>query len=210
MGVKAAGASRRREHTRERLLEAATDVFVEKGLKRVTVDDLVQAAGFTRGAFYSNFDSVDEVFFEVFRRHATALLDHARAAIDAVPEGEFDVDSVGQLFEEVTSSGDAWVVLHQEFTLLAVRNAEAGEVLESFTASLRSQLAELIAEVLRRLGRRPTAPLDQLAQIVSALQAHAALLAQIGDTSLTDGEPGSRGMSALLVDKLVRGFSEPG
>lgn len=201
--------SRRREHTRERLLEAATDVFVEKGLKRVTVDDLVQAAGFTRGAFYSNFESVDEVFFEVFGRHARALLDHARMAIDAVPEGEFDVDTVGRLLEEVTSAGDAWVVLHTEFTLLAVRNAEAAAVLATASDPLRRQVAELIGEVLHRLGRRPTVPLEQLAQIVSVLQVHAALSAQVGDASLTDGRPGSRGMSALLVDKLVRGFSEP-
>ena len=56
--------TRRRENTRARLLEAAEDVFVRKGLNRVTVDDLVGAAGFTRGAFYSNFSSLEEVFVD--------------------------------------------------------------------------------------------------------------------------------------------------
>ena len=59
--------SRRRVNTRARLVEAAEDVFVRKGLKRVTVDDLVGAAGFTRGAFYSNFSSIEEVFFARLR-----------------------------------------------------------------------------------------------------------------------------------------------
>ena len=55
----AASAVRRRENTRARLIEAAEVVFATTGLKRVTVDDLVGAAGFTRGAFYSNFSSIE-------------------------------------------------------------------------------------------------------------------------------------------------------
>ncbi|GGD06806.1 TetR/AcrR family transcriptional regulator [Nocardioides daphniae] len=202
-------AHRSRENTRERLLEAAVDVFVEKGLKRVTVDDLVQAAGFTRGAFYSNFDSVDEVFFEVFRRRATAMIDHARAAIAAVPDEEFDVAFVGRLIDEMTVPGDPWVVLHAEFTLFAVRNTDARVVLDAYSETMRAELADLIGEVLRRLGRRPAVPLPQLAQVVSALQIHSALLAQTGDPVLTDGTLGAKGMSEELVRRLVLGFSEP-
>lgn len=94
-------STRSRENTRARLLEAALEVFAEKGIRRVTVDELVAAAGFTRGAFYSNFSSIEEVFFAVFEDQAERMLSAVRAAIDSIPEGEFSLDSLGTVFESV-------------------------------------------------------------------------------------------------------------
>lgn len=47
--------ARSKENTRRRLIEASIEVFTQKGVEGATVDDLTRAAGFTRGAFYSNF-----------------------------------------------------------------------------------------------------------------------------------------------------------
>jgi len=49
--------SRRREATRQKLLDAAGLVFAEEGLDAASVEAICERAGFTRGAFYSNFDS---------------------------------------------------------------------------------------------------------------------------------------------------------
>ncbi|MBC8642550.1 TetR/AcrR family transcriptional regulator [Caballeronia sp. EK] len=57
----------RKERTRERLLEAAETMFVRKGLAATSVDDISEEAGYTRGAFYSNFDSKAEVLIELLR-----------------------------------------------------------------------------------------------------------------------------------------------
>src|SRR5690606_15416818 len=62
----ASAGTRRRENTRAKLVRASLDVFVEKGIDGATVDDLVKAAGFTRGAFYSSFSSKEEVFSALF------------------------------------------------------------------------------------------------------------------------------------------------
>lgn len=177
-------AGRSRENTRERLLASAVDVFVAKGLKRVTVDDLVGAAGFTRGAFYSNFSSVDEVFFEVFRRRATGMVDQARALISSAPEAEFGVEFVASVVETLSGSGREWLVLHNEFTLLALRDEEARDLLAEFSQQMRGEIVELIGDVLTRLGRRPTLPVAQVAEIVLALQSHGQMLTSLGDTRL--------------------------
>ncbi|PJI52936.1 hypothetical protein CTI14_35415, partial [Methylobacterium radiotolerans] len=55
-------ATRSRENTKARLLEAAAQVFAEAGLDGASVEAVCERAGFTRGAFYSNFDSKDELF----------------------------------------------------------------------------------------------------------------------------------------------------
>ena len=66
---------RNRVNTRARLLDAAADVFVEKGFSGVKIDDVVKAAGFTRGAFYSNYSSMDEVLKEVLVQRAHTIVD---------------------------------------------------------------------------------------------------------------------------------------
>ena len=201
-----AARPRSRENTREALLESAVDVFVEKGLKRVTVDDLVGAAGFTRGAFYSNFSSVDEVFFEVFGRGAREMLAHARACIAAVPEGEFTLDTLGQLLDAISSPGRPWLVLHSEFTLLALRDARAREVLAEFSAQLRGDVVDVLADVLARLDRRPTVPLEQLAEVVVALQLDAMTKAVLEGRCSADGAVAGLGEGIAVA--ILNGASE--
>ncbi|MCT1385188.1 TetR/AcrR family transcriptional regulator [Brachybacterium sp. p3-SID1565] len=75
-------ATRRKENTRTRLVRASLDVFVEKGIDGATVDDLVTAAGFTRGAFYSNFSTKEEVFSELFASVTEELLGIMRTAVE--------------------------------------------------------------------------------------------------------------------------------
>src|SRR4051794_21896511 len=77
---------RRRQNTRARLIAAAEDVFTAMGLRRVTVDDLVGAAGFSRGAFYSNFSSIEEVFYALFRAQSEHMLDTVRSLLDETPD----------------------------------------------------------------------------------------------------------------------------
>ena len=44
-----------KEQTRLRLLDAAQTIFMKKGYVATSVEDIAEAAGYTRGAFYSNF-----------------------------------------------------------------------------------------------------------------------------------------------------------
>lgn len=74
--------AQRREQTRERLLEAARKTFVKKGLAATSVEDIAEAAGYTRGAFYSNFDGKPELLLELLRRDH----DSAQANLRAITE----------------------------------------------------------------------------------------------------------------------------
>ncbi len=177
-----------------------------KGLKRVTVDDLTKAAGFTRGAFYSNFESVDEVFFEVFRAHSEGLLTRARASVDAAVE--VDLEFVLDLMQEM--SGDrTWLVLQAEFTLLALRDEGAHEVLTAFTEELRAEFAEMIALVMERLGRRPVRPLAQLAQVVVGLQNQLASATALGHLVAGPEGEATKDLVREVLTVLVTQLSEP-
>lgn len=68
-------ATRSRENTRARLLDAAAEVFAEVGLDAASVEAVCERAGFTRGAFYSNFASKDELFLALVERSSSEKLD---------------------------------------------------------------------------------------------------------------------------------------
>ncbi|MGK5631543.1 TetR/AcrR family transcriptional regulator [Streptomyces sp. URMC 123] len=73
--------TRRRVLTRQRLLEAALQVFAERGPEAATVEEVCERAGYTRGAFYSNFRTMEELFTALCQYQADVLLDHARQVL---------------------------------------------------------------------------------------------------------------------------------
>ncbi|AIE85288.1 TetR/AcrR family transcriptional regulator [Fimbriimonas ginsengisoli] len=55
----------KRERTRARLIEVASEVVGEKGFDRTTLEEIAQRAGMTRGAIYGNFKNREEIFLAV-------------------------------------------------------------------------------------------------------------------------------------------------
>src|SRR5688500_11418623 len=82
-----AATTRRREATRQKLLDAAAEVFAEVGLDAASVEAVCERAGFTRGAFYSNFESKDELFLELSARVAGERVDAVKARVAELESG---------------------------------------------------------------------------------------------------------------------------
>ena len=70
----------RRAATRARLLAAAKDVIADRGAGGATVEGIAERAGFTRGAFYSNYASLDELIVDVIREVVETRLAQVRVA----------------------------------------------------------------------------------------------------------------------------------
>ena len=175
---------RSRENTRARLIEAAADVFAEKALRRVTVDDLVGAAGFTRGAFYSNFAGIEELFFEVYAEQADLMLAAVREAIDEIPPGEFSLSSMRSVLGALHPFGRRWFLIQNEFTLLAVRDPEARERFIAQGDRLQLEMRDLVARVLGLLDREPLISVENLADVLLALYLHSLGIEQLGTGNL--------------------------
>ena len=58
-----------RDETREKLFEAAAEVFEEHGIGAASIEMIAAAAGLTRGAFYSNFDGKDDLIIAMLEDH---------------------------------------------------------------------------------------------------------------------------------------------
>lgn len=139
--------ARRREQTRERLFDAARTIFLEKGLAATSVEDIVEAAGYTRGAFYSNFCGKHELLTELLRRDR----DEMRANLQTVME-EGDTPEEAQARAIAYYSGDylesdsypLWI----EAQLLARRDNAFGERVLAFRRETLLQVGAHIRMLL--------------------------------------------------------------
>ncbi|WP_341855395.1 TetR/AcrR family transcriptional regulator [Brachybacterium sp. GPGPB12] len=125
--------TRRKENTRAKLVRASLDVFVEKGIDGATVDDLVKAAGFTRGAFYSSFSSKEEVFIALFDEVTAELMAIANSSVEsAVADVEADesrsileaddAQVMLAVFEGIRPFGRQWYLLYSDAIARSLRD----------------------------------------------------------------------------------------
>jgi AcrR family transcriptional regulator len=134
---------RSREATRAKLLDAAAEVFAEVGLGEASVERICERAGFTRGAFYSNFASKDEMFLELTTIVARERVDAVRARIDEVAIDGDDPD-VTVIIRALDVVGDdrLTTMLMSEISIHAMRDAE-------FAAAYRAQIEEVTGEIVQ-------------------------------------------------------------
>jgi AcrR family transcriptional regulator len=200
-----ASAERRsRENTRARLVEAAAEVFADKPLGRVTVDDLVGAAGFTRGAFYSNYSSIAELFYDVYAHQADLMLAEVTAAVDGVHPDSFTLDSLGVLFDALHPFGRTWFLLHNEFTLLAVREPEARARFAAHVDAFQHRIESLVGTVLDLLDREPLISREHASDVLLALYLHS-----LGGEQLETGSLSADRLVDEVLPHVLMGLSVP-
>ncbi len=115
--------------TRLRLIEAAERLFVRRGFDDASVEEISEMAGYSRGAFYSNFDTKDQVFLAVIdRRRPKALDDILQLESEPVER----IAAVRNWFANQWRLKD-FIALRMEFSRRAFRDR-----------SVRTHLAELL------------------------------------------------------------------
>jgi len=157
----------RRQQTRARLLDAAGQVFARRGFHGATVDEVADAAGYTKGAVYSNFATKDELFLALLDQRLAAQLEQVEA-LDAIESaGELGAALRAQTEQEFDAARD-FGVLQVEFWLYAMRNPAAQAELAKRYRQLRDRLAALIAGRWTRRQATPPMPPEHLAALAIA------------------------------------------
>ena len=159
---------RKRTNTRARLIEAAADVIVSKGIAGARIDDVVKQAGFTRGAFYSNYSSLQDVLTEAIVSRSNALLEKIAQAVDSI-EGPPTMTSLMELLEAIRPEARTIYLLTTEYSLFQLRNPDSPTIPGTARADFTARLSGTVEKVLARMGRRPTVPTASLADLVSLL-----------------------------------------
>ena len=84
----------------DRLIDAAYHLFSTEGIEPTSIDRITEHAGYSRGAFYSNFDSKDELGLDVLRRKGEQYLSAMQAAIAVIPDEPGTTDGTERLIRD--------------------------------------------------------------------------------------------------------------
>jgi AcrR family transcriptional regulator len=161
--------------TRAALLDAAARVFVERGFQGASVEVIAAEAGFTRGAFYSNFASKEELFAELLQQRVyTAYAELARAT--AGPDRPTMREVGEQLAALQEHPAGHWLFrLWLELLAHASRDPSFREIAAGFWSANRALGAQSLAAAYKRARRKPPAAPEDIVSAMIALDIGLAL-----------------------------------
>lgn len=180
------GRASNRMVTRGRLLDAAAGVFARDGFHAASLEEICELAGYTRGAFYSNFESKDDLFLALIRRQNDA---EAATIAEQLAAGRspLEVALGDQSSPEERRQAD---LVRFEFLLYAARRPELADRLRS-TGTRSATLAAIISSMGVQM---PVSP-EAAAGLVLAVNTQAGLDGILG---------GGTTLRAELFDALFR------
>lgn len=159
----------RRAQTVERLLDAAAVVFARQGFHAASVDDVAEAAGFSKGAVYSNFDSKEDLFLAVLDRHNQVIIESLEAILHSGDTLAARLDALGRWYQQLAEAERDWSMLACEFALYAARNPRLqAELAERDRRSL-AIIAGMVEGQARELGLELPAPPTVIAAAILAV-----------------------------------------
>ena len=190
--------TKRRVETRANLIEAAFRVFAGKGFGQVRIDDVCAAAGYTRGAFYSNFDSLEELFFTLYDESARLI---AGQVTDALTARDIN-PGLEAVIERVTATlllDRDWLLIKTDFLLHAARNPAVADRLAAHRHQLRAEIEKRLDGARDRL----TLP-DAIGDTSKAARAVVAAYDAVTVQLLVDGDlPAARTWLTQLLTALL-------
>jgi len=155
------------EATRARLIEAAEKVFIRFGFDASPVERIAEAAGFSRGAFYSNFRDKDEIFLAVLNKRRLQVAGSLGEIFRREPDAAKRQLTVRQWYVSQEQQKQ-WVILETEFTLRALRNRTVRARLAALRRQELESYAALVAQHFAETGHPMT---DQPETVALSLMA---------------------------------------
>ena len=142
----------RAENTRARLIQSAEKVFARDGFEAAKLEEIAADAGYTRGAFYANFDSKEDLFFALLESEIASRIAALEREMNKVREPEAKLKAMREFF--LTKTLDRrWCLLALEFKLFAVRHPEVRQRLAAMHRRFVGPRVGFLEEVMRALGR---------------------------------------------------------
>jgi AcrR family transcriptional regulator len=191
----------RQAQTREDLIDAAEELFTANGFHATSLDAVAIAAGYTKGAVYSNFSSKEDLFFAVYERRVARHEDHV-AELFAEPHDAREailrvIAAVGDLRRR---RQDGWMAVFLEFWTHVLRHPEHrarfGEAHRRAVEPFRVALERFAAQQ----GITLAIPADQLATSLFAMENG------IGLERLTDPEVADADLPVRLMELIFEGL----
>jgi AcrR family transcriptional regulator len=192
--------AQRTEATTAQLVEAARSLFAANGYEGTALDDVVAAAGVTKGALYHHFGSKRDLFRAVFEHEELALARACHQAYAAERDSWTGFHAGCRAFLEATlDPGVQRICLLDAPAVLGWETVHEIEAQYSL-AMIENGLQQAIDS--GRIAARPTAPLAHM--LMGALGGGAMMVAR------ADDQRGAMQEVAREVESLLAALETPG
>jgi len=142
-----------RDDTREKLFEAAARVFEEQGIGGASIEAIAAAAGFTRGAFYSNFKSKDELIIAMLEDHVEQSIGRIRDLLEKHKNLADFIDALKTVGRSQQDPLGRSPLLHMEMILFVARAEKRRPELAKRLRARRQLITDIIETTARNSGR---------------------------------------------------------
>jgi AcrR family transcriptional regulator len=158
-----------RDETRDKLFEAAARMFEDHGIGGASIEAIAAAAGFSRGAFYSNFASKDELIIAMLEDHVEQSI---RRNLDLLAKHK-NLDFLDALRSMDRSRQDPLgrsPLLHMEMILFVARAEKRRPELAKRLRARRKLIADIVETTAKGSGKPGSLNPSWTAAVVLALE----------------------------------------
>jgi AcrR family transcriptional regulator len=138
--------------TRRKLLDAAKRIFAQDGFEAARLEDIAAGAGYTRGAFYANFKSKEDIFFALFEEWVRERIETFTSAVRRHSDPAEKLAALRTHYAE-QATDRRLVLISMEFKLFALRHPEAHSRLRNRHRRIRASFGELFSEIMSALDK---------------------------------------------------------
>src|SRR5690242_16975211 len=142
----------RTEATRKKLLAAAEKTFARDGFEAARLEDIASLAGYTRGAFYANFKSKEDIFFALLEQWVARRIAEVTELLEREATPAKRLSALREHYAQLAKDRRL-VLLSLEFKLFAIRHPEAHARLRTRQRPLRACGGDLVRRIAREIGR---------------------------------------------------------
>jgi AcrR family transcriptional regulator len=142
----------RTEATRKKLLAAAEKTFARDGFEAARLEDIASLAGYTRGAFYANFKSKEDIFFALLEEWVGRRVAEVTALLEREDSPAKRLRALREHYAQIAKDRRL-VLLSLEFKLFAIRHPEAHARLRTRQRPLRACGGDLVRRIAHEVGR---------------------------------------------------------
>ena len=187
----------RTEATRRKLLAAGEAIFARDGFEAARLEDIAAEAGYTRGAFYANFKSKEDIFFALLEMWVAERMAEVDALIEKYDTPKKRLEALREMYAQFARNRRL-ALLSLEFKLYAIRHPRAQARLRAWNRTTQCSKKEMLERIAPAIGRNLSASGPAISTALGAFS-HALLLEHLVDPAA---------MPSDEIQELLKSFFE--
>lgn len=162
------GREESQQVTRDKLFDTATELMIRKGFHAASVNVIAEEAGFSKGAFFSNFSCKSDLLLQLTQRFKRVEIDRLSTTLASGYSAE-QLSHGLNAYIDTLKNNTRCAILDAELQLIALRDEEFSPHYYDLHEENSEALGKLITIIFNHAGKKPPLAYAALAKTFTAL-----------------------------------------